>query len=75
MNLDNKTLLTLLPQAFERSELALPQSGTGKVRDWYTLPGNRRLFITTDRLSAFDRNLAVGTGAQPAGGLVVCPIQ
>ena len=59
MNLDNKTLLTLLPQAFERSELALPQSGTGKVRDWYTLPGNRRLFITTDRLSAFDRNLAV----------------
>ena len=58
MNLDNETILSLLPQAFEHSELALPQAGTGKVRDWYTLPGSRRLFITTDRLSAFDRSLA-----------------
>lgn len=59
MNLDKETILNLLPYAFERSELALPQAQAGKVRDWYTLPGNRRLFITTDRLSAFDRSLAV----------------
>jgi phosphoribosylaminoimidazole-succinocarboxamide synthase len=59
MNLNKEDLLNLLPQAFERSELALPLAQTGKVRDGYALPGKRRLFITTDRLSAFDRNLAV----------------
>ncbi len=31
----------------------------GKVRDCYDLPGGRRLLITSDRLSAFDRILAV----------------
>lgn len=30
---------------------------SGKVRDWYSLPGRKRLLVTTDRLSAFDRNL------------------
>lgn len=30
---------------------------SGKVRDWYSLPSKRRLLVTTDRLSAFDRNL------------------
>jgi phosphoribosylaminoimidazole-succinocarboxamide synthase len=59
MNLDKEAILALLPQAFEHSDLPLPQSHAGKVRDWYTLPENRRLFITTDRLSAFDRSLAV----------------
>ncbi len=33
--------------------------GRGKVRDFYELPGNRRLLITTDRQSAFDRNLGL----------------
>jgi phosphoribosylaminoimidazole-succinocarboxamide synthase len=57
--LDAATILNLLPHAFEHSNLPLPEANSGKVRDWYALPGNRRLFITTDRLSAFDRNLAV----------------
>jgi len=29
----------------------------GKVRDWFDLPDDRRLIVTTDRLSAFDRVL------------------
>ena len=28
------------------------------MRDWYPLPGGKRLIVTTDRLSAFDRVLA-----------------
>ncbi len=52
-------ILRLIPEAFEASELALPGHSTGKVRDWYTLPDQHRLIVTTDRLSAFDRNLAV----------------
>ncbi len=31
----------------------------GKVRDFYKLPGNRRLLITTDRQSAFDQILGL----------------
>ncbi len=31
---------------------------TGKVRETFFLPGGRRLLVTTDRLSAFDRVLA-----------------
>lgn len=49
-NLQNK--------AFEGCDLPLPGKISGKVRDSYPLPGGQRLFITTDRLSAFDRNLA-----------------
>ena len=48
-----------LPLAYETSDLPLPERSSGKVRDWYHLPDNRRLMITSDRLSAFDRNLAV----------------
>jgi phosphoribosylaminoimidazole-succinocarboxamide synthase len=33
--------------------------GQGKVRDFYELPGARRLLITTDRQSAFDRILGL----------------
>ncbi|HZU86335.1 MAG TPA: phosphoribosylaminoimidazolesuccinocarboxamide synthase [Anaerolineaceae bacterium] len=43
---------------FEESALPLPGKISGKVRDIYPLSGGQRLFITTDRLSAFDRNLA-----------------
>jgi phosphoribosylaminoimidazole-succinocarboxamide synthase len=35
--------------------LDLPGHQSGKVREIWSLPGNRRLLITTDRLSAFDR--------------------
>ncbi|CAG0945214.1 phosphoribosylaminoimidazole-succinocarboxamide synthase [Anaerolineae bacterium] len=48
----------LLPFAFSGSNLPLPGKQTGKVRDGYPLSNNRRLLITTDRLSAFDRILA-----------------
>jgi phosphoribosylaminoimidazole-succinocarboxamide synthase len=51
-------LFSLLPYAFEASTLPLPKRESGKVRDWYPLPGQRRLIVTTDRLSAFDRILA-----------------
>ncbi len=36
----------------------LPRHYRGKVRDNYDLPDGRRIIIATDRLSAFDRNLA-----------------
>jgi phosphoribosylaminoimidazole-succinocarboxamide synthase len=56
--LTDETILDLLPQAFVGSDLPLVGRQSGKVRDWYSLPGGRRLIVTTDRLSAFDRNLA-----------------
>src|SRR5215471_11167277 len=36
----------------------LPNHYRGKVRDNYDLPDGRRLIIATDRLSAFDTNIA-----------------
>lgn len=56
--LDTSTIQDLLPDAFRASELAIAGKQSGKVRDWYPLDGGRRLFITTDRLSAFDRVLS-----------------
>ncbi len=47
-----------LPLALRETHLDLPGRGEGKVREWYTLSGGRRLIVTTDRLSAFDRILA-----------------
>ncbi len=49
---------TLLPLALGETHLPLSGKQSGKVRDWYALPEHRRLLVTTDRLSAFDRNLA-----------------
>ena len=43
----------------EASIAELPNHTRGKVRDNYDLPEGRRILIATDRLSAFDRNLAV----------------
>ena len=40
-------------------ELALPDRRSGKVRVSYSLHDNTRHFLTTDRLSAFDRVVAV----------------
>ncbi|MBI4926574.1 MAG: phosphoribosylaminoimidazolesuccinocarboxamide synthase [Anaerolineae bacterium] len=44
--------------AFQSAHLNLSGRESGKVRDWYPLPDGKRLIITTDRLSAFDRVLA-----------------
>ncbi len=51
-------LLQLTSQAFNETNLPLDGKQSGKVRDWYDLPDGKRLIITTDRLSAFDRVLA-----------------
>ncbi len=51
-------LIELLPHACHETNLALPGKATGKVRDWYDLSDTKRLIVTTDRLSAFDRVLA-----------------
>ncbi|MBT8241451.1 MAG: phosphoribosylaminoimidazolesuccinocarboxamide synthase [Acidimicrobiia bacterium] len=42
-------------RTLERISLELPGHTSGKVREAWELPGQRRLFVTTDRLSAFDR--------------------
>jgi len=54
-----EVLERLVPLAFQQSNLPLPARYSGKVRDWYLLDDQRRLLVTTDRLSAFDRILAV----------------
>src|SRR2546430_2591594 len=56
--LNPEQIRQVLPLALEETHLPLPSRQTGKVRDNYGLTGSRRLLITTDRLSAFDRNLA-----------------
>jgi phosphoribosylaminoimidazole-succinocarboxamide synthase len=57
--LSAESITRVLAQAYETSNLPLANRRSGKVRDWYDLIGQRRLLVTTDRLSAFDRNLAV----------------
>lgn len=56
--IDQKSLFHILPHALQTTRLPLPGRNYGKVRDWYDISADRRLFITTDRLSAFDRILA-----------------
>ncbi len=51
-------LVELIPQALDKTNLPLKGKQSGKVRDWYDLPDGKRLLVTTDRLSAFDRILA-----------------
>ena len=53
----------MLPEPFMDIDLPLPDRRNGKVRVSYALSddpavGTRRLFVTTDRLSAFDRVIA-----------------
>ncbi len=48
---------THLPQPFTNVELALPDRREGKVRVSYAAGDGQRLFVTTDRLSAFDQVL------------------
>jgi phosphoribosylaminoimidazole-succinocarboxamide synthase len=56
--IDKDELIKLLPQALEETNLPFPNRTSGKVRDWYDLPDGKRLIVTTDRLSAFDKILA-----------------
>jgi phosphoribosylaminoimidazole-succinocarboxamide synthase len=56
--LDTTTIEELLPNAFRESNLSIAGKQSGKVRDWYPLGEGRRLLVTTDRLSAFDRVLS-----------------
>jgi len=56
--INQQTILDLLPLALDKTDLPLANKQSGKVRDWYDLPDGRRLIVTTDRLSAFDRILA-----------------
>ncbi len=57
--LTTQEILPVIPLAYASSDLPIANRTAGKVRDWYDLPGNQRLLVTTDRLSAFDRSLAV----------------
>jgi phosphoribosylaminoimidazole-succinocarboxamide synthase len=45
-------------EPFTSIDLPLPDRRDGKVRTSYSFGADRRLFVTTDRLSAFDRVLA-----------------
>jgi phosphoribosylaminoimidazole-succinocarboxamide synthase len=56
--INQNRILQLLPKAMGETDLPLPGKTCGKVRDRYALPGGQCLFVTTDRLSAFDRVLA-----------------
>jgi phosphoribosylaminoimidazole-succinocarboxamide synthase len=55
--IDERQIRAFIPQAFTGVELpALGERQSGKVRDFFQL-GGRRVLVTTDRLSAFDRIL------------------
>ena len=56
--LDEAQIRATIPQAFTGVDLFnLGDRQSGKVRDFFTLDDGRRVLITTDRLSAFDRIL------------------
>ena len=57
----------LLSHTLERTDLSIGPKYEGKVRDTYSLSGQRRLLVVTDRISAFDRVL----GTIPAKGQVL----
>lgn len=48
---------TALPSTLSTLDLDLPDHRSGKVRESWHLPPERRLLVTTDRISAFDRVL------------------
>lgn len=53
-----KQIRAALPFTLNETNLPLPNKRAGKVRDAYPLDDDKILFVTTDRLSAFDRILA-----------------
>ncbi len=66
--LELEQIRKVVPYALK--EIHIPEMGprhSGKVRDFYILPDGRRVLITTDRLSAFDRIL----GTVPYKGQVL----
>jgi phosphoribosylaminoimidazole-succinocarboxamide synthase len=57
--LDVSTLRQAIPDTLTALSFSWPYDReSGKVRESFSLPGGRRLLVTTDRLSAFDRVLA-----------------
>src|SRR6185437_4989688 len=57
--LDPAILMAQIGNVLDDATIAeLPNHYRGKVRDNYDLPDGRRLIVATDRLSAFDRNIA-----------------
>src|ERR1700691_3630169 len=57
--LDRSFLVDRIDRVLEDATIPeLPNHYRGKVRDNYDLPDGRRIIIATDRLSAFDRNIA-----------------
>ncbi len=58
--LTQEQLISAIPYAFDSADLSsLGAKIQGKVRDMVTLDGARRLLISTDRISAFDRVLGL----------------
>jgi phosphoribosylaminoimidazole-succinocarboxamide synthase len=56
--LDRAVLKQTIPQALKAVDVDWPHDhARGKVRDLFSLPNDRWLIVTTDRLSAFDRIL------------------
>lgn len=64
---DDDTLRRALQNPLDAAELAGGEVYRGKVRDNLTLPDGRRVLVTTDRVSAFDRVL----GTIPLKGQVL----
>jgi len=60
-------LRAALEKPLERTDFGVGKKYEGKVRDNYTLADGRRLLVTTDRISAFDRVL----GTLPLKGQVL----
>ena len=57
--IEPQTLAPYLPHAIAEMDFPnLPNHYRGKVRDNYDLPGGKRILIASDRISAFDKNLA-----------------
>lgn len=66
--MERQVLVDAVPNALIRSDLGwVGERSEGKVRDLYRLSAGRRLLVTTDRFSAFDRVL----GAIPYRGQVL----
>lgn len=56
--IDSEILRQSIPHALTAVDASWPyERSRGKVRDLFSLPDGRRLIVTTDRLSAFDRVL------------------
>ena len=54
--LDNETLKKQLKHTLDKTDFNVGKKYEGKVRDNYIL-GDKRIIVTTDRISAFDRVL------------------